>query len=241
MKRALSSRKVRLAGAILLTLFAVYTAYVWMRPKTMIDHARAVAYAKLNGNTNLLFDYLHPEESATSGLTRGALHEAYEKLIEPRLKPFRHKVTEKSELLSYGAQGSVQLDLESEDGTRFGILAGPTLADGGRGAFEGVNVFGGLLLTAWMAEYASERKGAPLDPVVRVERIIAAIEKDEPVLTSLGILGVVSAVYEYEEPTDIKLITWAELKEAYRRSLTTLKLQQQQERADAADSSPDSR
>lgn len=102
-------RPLRLFLLCGITIGILWLGYLRLRPTSMTDHARTIAYAKLYGDTDILFDYMLPEEPRITGITRASFRDAYKALIEPRLKRFRNVTSETVELLGRGAQGSCRI------------------------------------------------------------------------------------------------------------------------------------
>jgi hypothetical protein len=192
-----------------ITIMGGIALYLHFRPMTMADHARKIAYAELFGDTDLLFDYMMPEEKELTGVTRESLREAYRLLIEPRIAGYRTIVQEETRVQGGGAQGSCRLVIRNDRGWQSSVYATPTLTDSKMGAVFGTpQLLMYLLFIAWHLEHLKASNGAPIDEVSHWKLTADDIERDAPTLIRLGIKGVVYCNMRGLQPIDLRFGTW---------------------------------
>lgn len=194
----------------------------WLRPTTLEEHAEIIAYAQLMGETDTLYDYMAPKEAETIGLTKASFREAYRQVIEPRFRPFRHVLRHDVHLNGGGAQAYFEISVQSKEGAKFAIKALPTLADTGKGAYLPPNSFGHLLTASWLADYARVRDGRPVDELEKCLLFIEKLDQDAPVLSRLGIQGMLGHTRVGREARDFKLLPWSEVRERYAKRIKKL-------------------
>lgn len=206
--------------AIGLTLTLGVLLYLWLRPVPMVEHARRIAYAQFRGDADQLFDYMLPEDGDHNGITRSSFRDGFRMLISPRYARFSEVVSEETQSLGAGDEGLCRLNVVSQDGTKFGFVAVPFIADEGLGAYEQPDLFGRLLQSSWLADYAVERKGKPATKLGKWKIFLRKLDEDAPTLRVLGIKGFISHMLVGNSFADLKLITWEEYR---RRLVATIK------------------
>lgn len=211
-----------IGGLISVTIVVAIIMYLVLRPMTMIQHARTIAYASLNCDADTLFEYMDPGDTAITGITRNSFRDGCKLLIEPRLRPFRNVEREETELLGLGDEGACTLHLTGPNGIQFEVSATPFLADEGRGAYEIPDFFGRLLKHSWLADYAFERKGKPVTELGKWKVFLRELEHDAPTLRTLGIKGFISHRVVGNSIQDLKLITWDEYRSRLVKAIAKL-------------------
>ncbi len=179
-------RNPLIALALKVTAAGSIAIYLHFRPVTMADHARRIAYAELFGDTDLLFDYMMPEEKELTGVTLESLREAYRLLIEPRIARYRKVVQEETRVQGGGAQGSCRLVIRNDQGWQTSIYGTPTLTDSKMGAVFGTPMLlVNLLQVAWHIDHLKRSNGKPIDEVSHWKLTAEDIERDAPTLIRL--------------------------------------------------------
>lgn len=113
------------AGCLLTTLIG-WWSYCLLFPKTLADHARAVAQALFVGDTRTLYDYTSGDEMRALGWTPPKVNAFYQKLLKPRIARITSRTIE-SESVNQNAtlpsQGIVVVSVNGQPATRSISLA----------------------------------------------------------------------------------------------------------------------
>lgn len=185
-KRSPRERFRKATRPLLFFLIAAVSGYIVWRaiPIDMITHARRVVIATVDGDVDTLYEYSYDFEKETVGLTRDNLRAVYERLVKPRIQPFNHFVSERTDYGGEGEQGLCVRIHRSPDGLELDLGAAPYRTDDGAGDY----ILFGLLMQAWRAEYLISKR-LPMTQINLHRARLEGLRKDRPILESLGLMG----------------------------------------------------
>ena len=183
----------RVALTVSIAIVIIVGIIVWKkRPLSIEERARICAYAFWNGDTDLVYTYATKVEK-DHGLTANALHQIWERFIEPKTRLYR---IVGDSISPGGGQGICHLSLvRRSDGTPWPNDFAFVLWETDLGPRDNV---ANVVIWAWIDPAATSK-----DPTQGQDELIRGVKRDRPFLESIGVKGLA-----FMDPFGEKNIIW---------------------------------
>jgi hypothetical protein len=154
---------------------------LFLRPKSLADHAEIFLLAILDGNTRTMMKYSYPEEIERNRLSAQTLEALHREVLSRRLSGFERIGTVEKEVLGGGDQGHVAVRLTDSKGRimDFGLQVWST-PDGPKGSIVAT------VIGAWVTDKVV-RNDLPVTAETRLEAQLEGLKEDREILQRLGI------------------------------------------------------